>query len=91
MSDLSLWQSIKDRLLKYDTLHGLYMVPLGIIGVIVTLWHLQYILHVIGALVFMYAIVEGIRKIWANPIKYAAKLSALKQKYTHLFEDTNAK
>lgn len=71
----------KDRFLKFETLHGIYMVPLGIVGLYVTFTHIQYIFQVIGTLIFMYAIIEGCRLIGYNPIKKAADIVEKREKY----------
>ncbi len=84
---MSLKQELKDRLLKFETLHGLYMVPLGIMGLWVLVFHFQYILHVLCALIFMYALIEGMRLIGYNPLKKAAAIAQKRLKYMHLFED----
>lgn len=81
----------KDRFLKFETLHGLYMVPLGVLGLYVTFTHIQYVFQVLGALIFMYSIVEGLRMIGYNPIKKAAAIVAKREKYFHLFEKPDAK
>ncbi len=84
---MNLKQELKDRLLKFETLHGLYMVPLGLVGLWVLVAHFQYILHVLCALVFMYAVIEGCRLIGYNPIKKAAAIYHKRMQYFHLFED----
>ena len=70
MSKLS--NEIGQRLLKFETLHGLYLVPLSIIGLYVTVFHLEYVLHALAAVIFCYAFVEGLRKIFYNPVKKEA-------------------
>lgn len=81
----------KDRFLKFETLHGLYMVPIGVMGLYSTFKSQQHIFDFIGALIFGYAIIEGLRMIGYNPIKKAAAIAAKRAKYLHLFETPDAK
>lgn len=79
-------RDFKDRFLKFETLHGLYMVPLGMVGLYVTFKAQQHIFDVIGCLIFGYAIVEGLRLIGYNPIKKAASIVEKRAKYLKIFE-----
>lgn len=63
---------LKQRFVKFETLHGLYLVPLSIIGLWVTFFHLEYVLHAIAGLIFCYGLIEGLRKIFYNPVKKEA-------------------
>lgn len=58
--------------MKFETLHGLYLVPLSLIGIYVTIFHLEYVLHAMAAVIFFYGLIEGLRKICYNPIKKEA-------------------
>lgn len=69
---MSLLTELKQRFVKFETLHGLYLVPLALIGLYVTLFHLEYVLHALAAIIFMYAFIEGLRKIFYNPVKKEA-------------------
>jgi hypothetical protein len=69
------------RLLKFEALHGLYLVPLSLAGMYVALFHLEYVLHALAAVVFTYGLVEGLRKLFYNPVKKAALEELAKQKY----------
>lgn len=74
---MSIWkklkQDLKERLLKFETIRGLYLVPAGILGIWVIIYHFQFILHAIGAACFGYMIVDGVRKIGVNRVKQAIK------------------
>ena len=74
-------EELKQRLLKFETLHGLYLVPLSLIGLYVTVFHLEYVLHAIAAIIFMYGLIEGLRKICYNPIKKEAMKVIAREKY----------
>lgn len=79
---MSFWTDLKQRLLKWETIHGLYFIPLGIVGIWITLFHLEYVIHALAALVFLYAIVEGVYKIFHNPIKKQAAINTAVQQLT---------
>jgi len=77
-----LFQDLKERLLKFGTVRGLILIPLGIAGLIVVLTNFKFILHALAALVFASAIVEGLYQLLHNPIKKQmaeAKLTAFRQ------------
>ncbi len=76
-----MWNEFKQRLLKFDTLHGVYLVPLSLIGLWVTIFHLEYVLHALAAIIFCYGFVEGLRKICYNPIKKEALKVINREKY----------
>lgn len=68
---------LKERLLKVGTLRGVYLIPLGLIGLWIVLTNFKYILHAIAALIFVAAIVEGIYQLLHNPVKKQAALNKL--------------
>lgn len=78
---MSIKNEIKQRILKFDTLHGSYLVPLSIIGIYVTIFHLEYVLHALAAIIFFYCLVEGLRLIFYNPIKKDALKVMKREKY----------
>lgn len=66
MSDL------KQRFLKFDTLHGLYLVPLAM-WALYDLIYFQEQLYIVQSITFVaYVTVEGLRKIFSNPVKREA-------------------
>lgn len=64
--------SFQRRIIKLDFLHGVYQVPMGMAGMYVAIYHLEYILHAIGALIFFYAMIDGIHKLCYDPVKREA-------------------
>lgn len=78
---MSFWTDLKQRILKFETLHGLYLVPLSALGIYVTIFHLEYVLHALAAIIFCYGFVEGLRKIFYNPIKKEALKVIHREKY----------
>lgn len=72
---------LKQRFMKFETLHGLYLVPLSIIGLWVTIFHLEYVLHALAAIVFCYGLIEGLRKIFYNPVKKEALKVVNREQY----------
>lgn len=85
---MSLFTEMKQRLIKFETLHGLYLVPLSIIGLYVTIFHLEYVLHALAAIIFCYGLIEGLRKICYNPVKKEALKVLRRAKY---IDDNTAK
>jgi hypothetical protein len=75
------WTELKQRVLKFETLHGAYLVPLSLLGLYVTVFHLEYVLHALAAIIFCYGLVEGLRKICYNPIKKEALKVINREKY----------
>ena len=69
------------RVFKYETLHGLYLVPLSLLGMYVTVFHLEYVLHVIAAIIFCCGLVEGLRMLFYNPIKKEALKVLRREQY----------
>lgn len=69
---MSIFTEMKQRFIKFDTLHGLYLLPLSIIGLYVAIFHLEYVLHALAAIIFSYGLVESIRLIFYNPVKKEA-------------------
>lgn len=59
----------KERFLNFETFKGVYLLPVGLIGLWVTLTHIQYLLYIIGFAYFGYMAIEGARKISVNRIK----------------------
>lgn len=62
-------QDFKERFLNFETAKGVYMVPAGLIGCYITIFHLNYMLQAVGILGFWYVFSEGMRKIAVNRIK----------------------
>lgn len=69
-----------ERFLNFESLKGLYLLPAGLIGLVVTWTNLQFILHAMGTAYFGYMVVEGLRKIFVNRISQALKVEELKEK-----------
>lgn len=79
---MSLWTEIKDRFFKFETIHGLYWIPTGIIGLYVVLFHIEYVIEVAAVWLFIFLILEGLYKLLHNPIKKQAAINAKAQAYT---------
>ncbi len=62
----------KQRFFKFEALHGLYLVPLSMLGLYVTAFYPEYMIHTLAAIIFLYCFVEGLRKIFYNPVKKEA-------------------
>ena len=75
MSDL------KQRLLKFEAAHGLLMVIAAIVGLLVTFWHLEYVLHALAVLLFGITFFWGLYKIFYNPVKKEALKVIAREKY----------
>ena len=80
---------LRQRLLKFETLHGAYLAPLSLVGMYVTLFHLEYVLHALAAVVFMYGFVEGLRLLCYNPVKKEALKVVEREKYIANHIETN--
>lgn len=81
---------LKERFLKFDTLHGLYKIPLGIVLIAVSLLHipywqaifeLQYSIHDIALFIGVRALFEGLENLLINPVKKAVNTELLKIKH----------
>ena len=86
------WQDFKDRFLKYDTLHGLYKIPLGLLLLCLVFTNLppwsvvfskdifqyRYLLIAIAAPFGCRYLMEGIYNLCHNPVKNAATLEVKK-------------
>ena len=77
--------------MKFETIHGLYKIPLGLILIAVALLHipywqavfeLQYSIHDIALLLGLRALAEGIQNLFSNPIKKAVDTDL--QKIAHI-------
>ncbi len=60
---------IKKHLLNIGNFHGHYLVPLSLVGIYITIFHLEYVLHAMAAIIFSYAFFEGIRILAVNSKK----------------------
>lgn len=60
---------IKERFFNYETVKGIYMLPVGLLGLYITWNYVQFILYAIGFAYFGYMTLEGSRKISVNRIK----------------------
>lgn len=63
-----MWSSLKERFLKFDTLHGIYKIPLGILVVYMGLFHIQWILQALAVFVGTKAVMEGLQNLFTNPV-----------------------
>lgn len=79
--DCSWCREIEQRFLKFETLHALHMIPLSLLGMYVTIYHLEYVLHVIAAQIFTFTLVEGLRYLFYNPVKKEALKVLEREKY----------
>lgn len=68
---------LKERTLKVGTLRGLYLIPLGLIGLWIVVTDFKYILQAIAGLLFVAAIVEGLYQLMHNPVKKQIALNKL--------------
>jgi hypothetical protein len=71
-------QDAKERFLKFETAHGIFLVPAGIITLLVCVFYTQYILHAMAFIIGGSAIIYGLYAIFHNPIKKAINTEALK-------------
>lgn len=79
---MSLWTELKDRFLKFETLHGLYWIPTGIIGIYVVLFHIEYVIEVAAIWLFIFLILEGLYKLLHNPVKKQAAITRKAKAYS---------
>lgn len=76
-----IWRWIKrelaERVFKFETVQGLYLLPAGIVGMWITWTHLQYVIQAMGTTYFGYLIICGAWKIYYNPVKQKFKRNKL--------------
>lgn len=78
---MSLWTELKDRFLKYETIHGIYWIPTGIIGIYVVIFHIEFAIEVAAIWLFLFLIIEGFYKLFHNPIKKQAAITRKTKDY----------
>jgi len=66
------------RFWKYESVRGIIMLLGGGVAVFVSLYKIQFILHVFGALGGLLLLVEGAYQLFHDPVKKAIHLEALK-------------
>lgn len=66
-------QDFKERFLNFETAKGMYLIPAGLIGCYVSIYHVEYVIQAIGLLFSWYAVSEGLRKVWVNRVKQESK------------------
>jgi len=75
---MTILTELKQRVLKFETLHGLYKIPLG--GVLIwvaksdipyfgAMLEIQYSIHDIALFIGLKSLVEGLHDLCHNPIK----------------------
>ena len=79
--DCSICKELRQRFFKFETLHACHMIPLSLLGMYVTVYHLEYVLHVIAAQIFTFTLVEGLRYLFYNPVKKEALKVLEREKY----------
>jgi hypothetical protein len=69
----TLWQrfvqDVKQRFLNFETVRGIYLLPVGVIGIYITITHLQFVIQVAAIGLFGYLVIDGLRKIFVNRIQ----------------------
>lgn len=77
-----MWQKFltdaKERFLKFETANGIFLVPAGVLVLIVAIFYTQFILHAMAFIIGGSAIIYGLYAIFHNPIKKAINVEALK-------------
>ena len=76
-----MWQKFltdaKERFLKFQTAHGIFLVPAGILVLVVCVFYTQFILHAMAFIIGGSAVIYGLYAIFHNPIKKAINTEAL--------------
>lgn len=70
-------RDMKERFLNFETAKGMFLIPAGLAGLYTTWYYTQFIIQVGCSILFIYMSSEGLRKIFVNRIKQAAKQSAM--------------
>lgn len=82
---------LKERFMKFDTIHGLYKIPLGVLLIFISLDNLPYwravfeypfILNDMGLFIGARSLVEGLHNLLGNPVKAKAALNVAVAKHT---------
>lgn len=68
---------MKERFLKFETAHGLFLVPAGILVMVVCVFYTQFILHALAFIIGGSATIYGLYAIFHNPIRKAIHTEAL--------------
>lgn len=75
------WANIKQKLLNFDTVRGLILLPLGISIALVAYYAEQHVILTACIGVGVFLAVEGLKKILSNPVKASVALDLAKAKY----------
>lgn len=87
---MTAWNDIKERMLKFDTIHGIYKIPLGLLLIYVAwsnipywsaMLEINYSIHDIALFLGLRALCEGLYNFFHNPIKKQAKIDSKAKKY----------
>lgn len=70
-------QDLFERFVKFETVQGLYLLPAGLAGLVITWTNLQYILQAMGTTYFGYLVLCGAWKIFYNPVKQKLRRNQL--------------
>lgn len=61
-------RDFKERFLNFETAKGIYLFPVGVFGIYVAVWHIEYAIQAMALAYFGYMTFEGVRKIFVNRI-----------------------
>lgn len=87
---MSFFTDLKQRFLKFDVIHGLYKIPLGIILIwcagsnlpyLAAMLQIQYSIHDIAIFIGLKSLIEGLHDLFHNPVKKNAKMVMARNKY----------
>jgi uncharacterized membrane protein len=70
-------QDFVERYLSFETAKGFYLVPAGLVIIYLSIFFIQYIIQGFAFIFGWYCFSEGLRKIFVNRIKQAAKKEEL--------------
>jgi hypothetical protein len=65
-------QDFIERFLNFETARGIYLVPAGIVIMYLAIFHVNIVIGVTFFLGGLYAVSDGVRKIFVNRIKQKA-------------------
>ncbi len=87
---MNILNDIKERVMKFETIHGLYKIPLGLLMIYVawsnlpswrSMLQINFSIHDMILFMGMKALTEGLYNFFHNPIKKQAKIDSKAAKY----------
>lgn len=75
------YTDFEERFKKFESANGLVRAILGAAVIYVAIFHVQYVLHALGASIGLKEFLQGVHDIFYNPAKKQAVINSAAKKY----------